>query len=99
MYEQTELWRTLRRSEQETVENGSVLESDTLLAVTILLVRHLDEVDSSVSNFEDRETIKSWKMFKDSSKARCLREQRRQNGLKLMFPVYRSTVGRGLKSS
>ena len=35
------------------MENGSNLKSDTLLVVTLVLVPHLDEVDSSVFNFED----------------------------------------------
>ena len=37
---------------------------DTLLVVTFVLVHHLDEVDSSVFNFEDRETVKSGKCSK-----------------------------------
>ena len=49
-----------------------------MLEVTIVLVRHLDEVDNSVSNFEDKETIKSGNTFKVPSKARFLREQVRQ---------------------
>ena len=53
-------------------------KSNTLFVVTIVLVHHLDEVDSSVFNFEDRETVKSGKMFKVSSKGPFLHEQVRQ---------------------
>ena len=45
------------RQIDKQVENGLDLESDTLLVVTIVLVHHLDEVDSSVFNFEDIETV------------------------------------------
>ena len=53
-----------------------------MLVVTIVLVRHLDKVNSSVSNFENREIIKDGKTFKVLSKAQLkacfLREQVRQ---------------------
>ena len=63
------------------VQNGHKLELDTLLVVTIVLVHHLDEVDSSGFNFEDRETVKSGKMFKVSSKACFLHEQVRPHAV------------------
>ena len=53
-------------TEMSKRESRMELEPDTLLVVTIVLVRHLDEVDSSVPNFEDRETIKSGKTFEVS---------------------------------
>ena len=57
------------------------LELDTLLVVTIVPVHHLDEVDRSGFNFEDRETVKSGKMFKVSSKACFLHEQVRPHAV------------------
>ena len=52
------------------------MESDTLIVVTIVLDHHLGKVDIGVINFEDRETVKTGKMFKVSSKlARFLNEQ------------------------
>ena len=64
---------------------GSYLEPDTLLVVTIILVRHLDEVDSSVSNFGDRKT-------KVSSRARFhCKQLSTANSLTPMFSVYNNT--------
>ena len=63
------------------VENGPKLELDTLPVVTIILVHHLDEVDISGFNFEDRETLKSGKMFKVSLKACFLHEQVRPHAV------------------
>ena len=66
-------------------------KSDTLLVVTIILVHHLDKVDGSVFNFEDKETVKSGKMFKVSTKAPTSTSEYGKNGLTLLFSAHKST--------
>ena len=61
-------------------------EPGTLLVVISVLVCRIEEVGSIFSDFEDRKTIKSGRMFKVVWKARFLRQQVWQNVYDDVFP-------------